>query len=40
MQAQNFYQDLALSDETVVKIMGPEPIPTLDIEFEAIQNEL
>ena len=32
--------DLVSADKTVEKYMGPEPIPTLDIEMEAIQNEL
>lgn len=32
--------ELVISDETVEKIMGPEPIPQLDIEMSEIQNEL
>jgi hypothetical protein len=32
--------DLVSADKTVEKYMGPEPVPTLDIEMEAIQNEL
>jgi len=32
--------ELVISDETVEKIMGPEPIPQLDIEMPEIQNEL
>jgi hypothetical protein len=32
--------DMAISDETVQRIMGPEPIPQLDIEIPEIQNEL
>ena len=32
--------ELLISDKTVEKIMGPEPIPTLDIEMNEIQNEL
>lgn len=32
--------ELVISDKTVEKIMGPEPIPTLDIELGEIQNEL
>jgi hypothetical protein len=31
---------MAISDETVQRIMGPEPIPQLDIEYSEIQNEL
>jgi len=31
---------MAISDETVRRIMGPEPIPELDIDFDEIQNEL
>ena len=31
---------LLISDKTVEKIMGPEPIPTLDIEMPMIANEL
>jgi hypothetical protein len=29
-----------ISDKTVEKIMGPEPVPSLDIEISEIQNEL
>jgi len=29
-----------LADATVEKIMGLEPIPSLDIEMDEIQNEL
>ena len=32
--------DLIISDRTVEKIMGPDPIPQLDIEIDQIQNEL
>jgi len=32
--------ELVISDNTVRKIMGPDPIPTLDIEVSEIQNEL
>lgn len=32
--------DMVISDETVQRIMGPEPIPQLDIEMSEIQNEL
>ena len=32
--------DLISADKTVEKFMGPEPVPSLDIEMEAIQNEL
>ena len=32
--------ELVISDNTVHKIMGPDPIPTLDIELSEIQNEL
>jgi len=31
---------MVISDETVNRIMGPEPIPQLDIEMSEIQNEL
>ena len=31
---------MVISDETVNRIMGPEPIPQLDIEMPEIQNEL
>ena len=33
-------QDMLISDRTVERIMGPEPIPQLDIEMDEIQNEL
>jgi len=33
-------QALLLSETEVQKLMGPEPIPTLDIEMDEIQNEL
>lgn len=32
--------DMAISDETVERIMGPDPTPQLDIEVPEIQNEL
>jgi len=32
--------DLIISDKTVDKMMGGEPIPSLDIEMDEIQNEL
>jgi len=32
--------DLVIPEKTVQKIMGPDPIPTIDIEFDEIQNEL
>ena len=32
--------ELFISDKTVEKIMGPEPIPTLDIELALIENNL
>jgi hypothetical protein len=32
--------DLQISDKTVEKVMGPEPVPSLDIQFDEIQNEL
>ena len=32
--------DLVIPDKTVQKIMGPEPIPQLDIAIDEIQNEL
>lgn len=32
--------DLVIPEKTVQKIMGPEPIPAIDIEFDEIQNEL
>ena len=32
--------ELVISDATVEKIMGGEPIPSLDIEMSEIQNEL
>ena len=32
--------DLIISDKTVEKVMGPEPVPSLDIEMDEIQNEL
>jgi len=28
--------DLVIQDETVIKMMGPEPIPSLDIEMSEI----
>lgn len=28
--------DLILADRTVEKLMGPEPVPNLDIEYDAI----
>ena len=33
-------QDMLISDRTVERVMGPEPIPTLDIEMSEIQNDL
>ena len=33
-------EKLTLPDEIVREIMGPEPIPQLDIEMDQIQNEL
>ena len=32
--------DLVITDKTVDKMMGPEPIPSLDIQMDEIQNEL
>ena len=32
--------DLFISDKTVEKVMGPEPVPSLDIQMDDIQNEL
>ena len=32
--------DLVVQDSTVNKLMGPEPIPALDIAMDEIQNEL
>ena len=32
--------DLVSCHRTVEKTMGPEPIPSLDIEMDEIQNEL
>ncbi len=32
--------DLVVQDNTVNKLMGPEPIPALDIAMDEIQNEL
>jgi hypothetical protein len=32
--------NLVMSDRTVEKIMGPEPVPSLDIQMDEIQNEL
>ena len=32
--------DLVIPDKTVDKIMGPDPIPSIDIEYDEIQNEL
>ena len=32
--------ELMISDKTVQKIMGPQPIPHLEIEVDEIQNEL
>ena len=32
--------ELLISDKTVQMIMGPDPIPSLDIEMSEIQNEL
>ena len=33
-------EDLVLCDKTVEVIMGPEPVPSLDIEMDAIQDKL
>jgi hypothetical protein len=30
--------DLFISDKSAQKVMGPEPVPSLDIEFDEIQN--
>ena len=32
--------DLIVADRTAEKMMGPEPIPSLDIQMDEIQNEL
>ena len=32
--------DLQIAERTVERMMGPEPIPSLDIEMDEIQNEL
>ena len=32
--------DLMLPDRTVDKIMGPDPIASIDIDYDEIQNEL
>ena len=32
--------DLIAADKTVEKMMGPEPIPSLDIQMDEITNEL
>lgn len=32
--------DLTIAERTVEKMMGPEPVPSLDIEMDEIQNEL
>lgn len=32
--------DLLVDDKTVDRIMGPDPIPVIDIEYSEIQNEL
>jgi hypothetical protein len=32
--------DLVVDDKTVQRIMGPDPIPQIDIEYGEIQNEL
>lgn len=37
---QGQYYDLVIPDKMVNQIMGPEPVPTIDIEFDEIQNEL
>jgi hypothetical protein len=36
----NQRMNLILADRTVEKIMGPEPVPSLDIQMDEIQNEL
>jgi len=36
----NQRMDLIIADRTVEIMMGPEPIPSLDIEMDEIQNEL
>jgi len=36
----NQRMDLIVADRTVEKMMGPEPIPSLDIQMDEIQNEL
>jgi hypothetical protein len=33
-------EELILSENTVQDLMGPEPVPSLDIEMDEIQNEL
>ena len=32
--------DLQIAERTVERMMGPEPIPSLDIEMDEIQTEL
>ena len=32
--------ELVISDQIVEKIMGPDPVPSLDIEYPMIMNEL
>jgi len=32
--------DLVIPEKTVDKIMGPDPVPSIDIEINEIQNEL
>ena len=36
----NQRMSLVVCDRTVEKIMGPEPVPSLDIQMDEIQNEL
>ena len=40
IKGQGQTYQLVISDETVRRIMGPEPIPCLDIEMSMILNEL
>ena len=32
--------DLLVDDRTVDRIMGPDPLPMIDVEYQEIQNEL
>lgn len=36
----NQRMDLTIAERTVERMMGPEPVPSLDIEMDEIQNEL